>query len=122
MQIENRKGRVTRPSGGLRSCFRGHPPAGKVRCAGAEVTKVDRGEGEASGFRCAVDRVGGVEDELPDALIEEQAGGEIRAEERDCKRKRERLAEPDRTDDLDLSVRGGVGGAGGVAWLVAGLG
>jgi len=59
-----------------------------------------------------------VQDELPLALVEEQAEGEIAAEERSNDGEGDGLDEPDGADDIRWSgLRGG-----GLAWLGCGAG
>jgi len=59
----------------------GNPPAGELRGGGFVGTEVDELVGDASdGGRCGR-CAGWVQDELPLALVEEQAEGEVSAEE-----------------------------------------
>jgi hypothetical protein len=60
---------------------------------------------------------GGVEEELPVALVEEEAEGEPRAEESGKEREGEGFGEPEGVDDFD----GGVG-ALFLGWLAGGVG
>ena len=85
----------------------GEPPGGDAGLAGLGGVEADGVEGEVEGGGGAGDGAGGVEDELPLALIEEQAGGEPRAEERDEQGEGEGFEQPEGMDDLD----GGGGGA-----------
>lgn len=91
----------------------GKPDAGSLRDRGLVGTEVDE---VGRGLRCS--GVNRVEDELPLTLIEEQAEGEIAAEERDDYCDAQGFKEPQRADDFYLS-RGLLGALVGL-WRGAG--
>src|SRR6185437_7936676 len=72
----------------------GHPPRRKMQLAGIEVTEAHRLECEADVFRSPVQSVRRVQYQLPKALIEEQARGEIGAYHRQPEAERQRLQQP----------------------------
>ena len=92
-------------------------PGGETGLAGLGGVEADGVEGEVECGGRLGDGAGWVKDELPVALIEEQAEGEPGAEERGEQAEAEGFGEPERVDHLDRLV-GGVFGVGAVGWFV----
>ncbi len=78
----------------------GDPPAGELRGGGFVGAETDEFVWDAGDGLWAARGAGGVEDELPLALVEEPAEGEIAAKERCEHGEGEGFDEPDGADDL----------------------
>ena len=104
----------------------GNPPAGELRGGGFVGAEADEFVGDA-GDRCwAGGGAGWVQDELPLALVEEQAEGEVAAEERREDGEGDGFDEPDGADDirwsgLRLAAFGWLGGGAGHRGLLCRL-
>ncbi len=75
----------------------GDPPGGEAWCSGGAGVKADRLKGDGGG---ALDLCRWMEQELPGALPDEQADGEIGADNRGEDGEREGLEDPAGVDDL----------------------
>ena len=93
----------------------GNVPGGESGLASLGGSEADGVEGKAEGGGGLGDSGGGVEDELPVALVEEKAEGEPCAEECGEEAEGEGFGEPERVDDLD-GVVGGFGVGATLGW------
>ncbi len=81
----------------------GNPPAGELRSGGFVGAEADKLVGNPGDGCRAAGCANGVQDELPLALIKEQAEGEVAAEERRENGEADGLGEPDGVDDIRWS-------------------
>ena len=95
-----------------------NPPAGELRSGGFVWGEANEFVGNAGDRCCARGGAGWVQDELPLALVEEQAEGEVAAEEGRNDGEGDGFDEPNGTDDIRWNGlrRSGLGWLGGGAW------
>jgi nitrite reductase (NADH) small subunit len=107
VQEEDGGGGGRRGIGGSRKRFGGYPPAIDPRLTCGVDTKVHRREAEVEGGGCRRCVANGMQDKLPLASREENADGEIGAQNRESEDAAEGLEDPDRVDEVNHLRRGG---------------